>query len=212
MPKPASNQPIRIVLIDDHPVVREGIRSFLQLNTDLRVVGEFDHPVAAIADIRTLWPDIILLDLHFGPTTSIPKLPLLRRESPQAGILIVSCDNEPEVVEDALRAGVDGYLSKDSPPQEFLEAISTVVRQERFVSPALQAALRRRVEEDPFADLAPQQKRYAELAASGLHFAEIAEQMGISVSTVAGYRKEVLQRLSLSNTTALVRLGTDRGA
>ncbi len=205
------SSPTRIVLIDDHPVVREGIRSFLQLSPNLLVVGEFDHPVPAIAEIRHLRPHIILLDLHFGPTTSIPKIPLFRRETPQAGILIVSCNNEPAIVEDALRAGVDGYLSKDSPPHEYLDAITTVIRQQRYVSAALHSNLRREVEQNPFTGLAPQQKKYAELAASGLATNEIAEIMGIAVSTVASHRKEVLSRLGLPDANALVRLRNHLG-
>ncbi len=209
MHKAEANKPLRIVLIDDHAVVREGIRSFLQLNPGLLVVAEFDHPVAAISGIRPHRPDIILLDLHFGPTTSIPKLPLLRREAPLAGILIVSCNNETEVVEDAFRAGVDGYLGKDAPPDEYLEAIHTVLGRQRYVSPDIHSRIKKRASENPFKALAPQQKKYAELAASGLSPSQIAQIMGVSLATVASHRTEVLGNLGLPDNTAIARLRKD---
>src|SRR5687767_5521577 len=119
-------EPIRILIADDHPIVREGLRALINSMPDLKLIGEATNGEDAIEQARTLRPDIILLDLMMPRKDGLTAISEIRRENPEARILVLTSFSEEEKVFPAIKAGALGYLLKDSSPQELLQAIREV--------------------------------------------------------------------------------------
>lgn len=207
------HKPWRIVVVDDHPVVREGIRVCLRDVKNLEIVGEARDGAEGIEQVRVTHPDVVLLDLTMPKMSGLEALPGIRRADPQTRIIVLTVHNTREYVRQAMAANIDGYLLKDTAPTEYMEAIRTVMEGKFFISDRVRrnakiettakAAARFGLDETEFL--------YLTLAARGERPAQIAVRMKMSENSVRALRKMVFRKLKLQNMAMLTRFALENG-
>ena len=206
---------IRVVLVDDHAVVRSGLRLLLEKQDDIEVVGEAGNAKDAIFRARALKPDVILLDVVMPGESGIEVLPKLLKESPETRVLLLSMQDDPSYVRHAFSAGASGYLLKEAADDELVQALREVAGGRRYVHPTLGARLaaaeaeaRARAEADP---LSEREREVLRLLALGHTNQEIAKLLFISVRTAETHRAHVMRKLRLSTRAELVRHALEQG-
>jgi len=197
---------IRILIVDDHAIVREGLRALIDTKPDMEIVGEAADGIGAVLKARSLQPDIILLDLVMPRKDGIAAIREIKQENPNARILVLTSFAEDERVFPAIKAGALGYLLKDSSPQELLHAIRDVYQGRSSLHPTIALKLIRELSRP--SDLPPTEEPLTErevevlrLVAQGLTNQEIAEKLVISERTVGTHVSNILQKLHLANRT-----------
>jgi two-component system, NarL family, response regulator NreC len=206
---------IRIVVVDDHAVVRSGLRMLLEAEDDIEVVGEAGNTHDAVFEVRAQKPDVILLDVVMPGESGIEATPKLLHEAPDTKILMLSMQDDPRYVREAFAAGASGYVLKEAADAEVVNAVREVARGGRYVNPELGARLvaaeaeaQRRAEDDPLSD---REREVLRLLALGHTNQEIARQLYISVRTAETHRAHIMQKLRLSSRAELVRYAMSRG-
>jgi len=206
--------PIRVLIVDDHAVVRSGLRLLLAQEPDIDPVGEAGTGREAIFQARSLKPDVLLLDVVMPDQTGLEVLPKLVHENPKAKVLLLSMQDDPRYVREAFAAGATGYVLKEAADTEVVAAIREVARGGRYVSPELGARLlaaeadaERRASEDPLSD---REREVLRLLALGHTNQEIAQQLYISVRTAETHRAHIMQKLRLQSRAELVRYAIDQ--
>lgn len=200
---------MRLALADDHEIVRRGLRTLIEAQQDLELVGEVDcGPDVAPLVARTR-PDLLLLDLMMPGLTGLELLPGLRQSAPETRILVFSMHAEETYVAEALAAGATGYVTKDVDTDELVRAIRIVGAGERFLSAALPASrIERRLQEgaaDPLAGLTPREREVFGQAVRGQTNADIATNLFLSSRTVEKHRATAMRKLGLNSTNDAVR-------
>jgi NarL family two-component system response regulator LiaR len=200
------DNPIRILLVDDHAVVREGMRSFIQIKPDMEVVGEAADGYEALEMASELEPDIILLDIVMPRLDGIGTIEALNEQGSQARVLVITSFAEDEQIFPAIKAGALGYLLKDSQPQELIQAIRDVYRGEPSLHPTVALKLMNELDRKP--ELPPTEEPLTErevevlkLIAQGHTNREIGEHLHLSERTVGKYASIILGKLHLANRT-----------
>ena len=208
---------LRVVLADDHPVVREGVRALLTSEPDLEVVGQAERGEEVPALVEELQPDVVVLDLMMPGRGGLDVARELARRWPKTHVLVLSMhDNEAYVLE-ALRSGASGYALKQAQPVELVRAVREVGAGRRFLSPplserAIEAYARREGQSaDPYDALTPREREVLRLVAEGHTNAAIGEQLFISPRTVETHRAHVMKKLALRSHAELVRYAVRRG-
>ena len=206
---------IKIVLVDDHAVVRSGLRLLLDGQEDIEVVGEAGNGKDAIFRVRALKPDVILLDVVMPGESGIEVLPRLLHESPQTKVLVLSMQDDPSYVREAFAAGASGYVLKEAADEEVVSAVREIAAGGSYVHPALGARMvaaeakeRAAAEADPLSD---REREVLRLLALGHTNQEIAEQLYISVRTAESHRAHIMQKLRLTTRAELVRYALSHG-
>jgi two-component system, NarL family, response regulator NreC len=206
---------ISVVVVDDHAVVRSGLRLLLEKQEDIEVVGEAGNAKDAIFRARALRPDVMLLDVVMPGESGIDVLPQLQKESPDTKVLVLSMQDDPSYVREAFGAGASGYVLKEAADEEVVSAIREVAGGGRYVHPALgarlvaaEAAERAAAEADPLSD---REREILRLLALGHTNQEIAQQLYISVRTAESHRAHIMQKLRLATRAELVRYALSRG-
>ena len=206
---------IRVLIVDDHAVVRSGLRMLLAAEQDIEPVGEAGTGRDGIFQARVLTPDVILLDMVMPDQSGLEVLPQLVHENPDAKILILSMQDDPQYVREAFAAGARGYVLKEAADAEVVGAIREVARGGRYVHPELGARLiaaeadeRRREQENP---LSEREREVLRLLALGHTNQEIAKLLFISVRTAETHRAHIMQKLGLQTRAELVRHALDQG-
>jgi DNA-binding NarL/FixJ family response regulator len=209
-PGPDQETAIRVVVSDDHPVVRQGLRSFLEAQ-GFAVVGEAGDGAAAVRLVQETRPDVLLTDLVMPGVDGIEAIRRLRAEGPPVGILVLTSFSGAEQVIPAIRAGADGYLLKDAGPGALEEAIRAVHRGEPMLAPEAQAVVMARVQGEPVAgppadhpDLERLTAREREVLAGlgrGLSNRQLAAELYVSEKTVKTHVSSVLAKLRLTDRT-----------
>jgi two-component system response regulator NreC len=206
---------IRVLIVDDHPVVRAGLRRVLESEPDIEVVGEAGDARNAVFQTREAKPDVILMDVVMPGKTGIEAIPDVLHDAPETKILILSMQDDPHYVREAFDAGASGYLLKEAADTDVVAAIREVAAGRRYVHPALGARLvaadseeRKRAEEDPLSD---REREVLRLLALGHTNQEIANQLFISVRTAETHRAHVMQKLRLQSRAELVRYALQQG-
>ncbi len=208
---------IRIVIADDHAILREGIRALLQLQPDMEVVGEASNGTEAIEQVGKLDPDVLLMDIAMPGLGGIEAALELRKQGRRTKILILSQYEDREYVRRLLKAGVSGYVLKKSAGAELANAIRAVHRGGLVLDPEV---ARTAMEEanpaapgaaDPYDALTDREKQVLKLVAEGKSNKEVAEVLGISVKTAMSHREHVMEKLGVHNRTELVRFAIKRG-
>ena len=205
----------RVLIVDDHAVVRAGLKLLVDGQTDLETVGEAGSARDAIFEARSLKPDIVLLDVVMPDQNGIEIVPQLLKETPESKVLVLSMQDEPRYVREAFEAGASGYVLKEAADSELVAAIREVAGGGRYVHPELGARLvaaesedRKRAEDDPLSD---REREVLRLLALGHTNQEIAKQLYISVRTAETHRAHIMQKLRLQSRAELVRYALDQG-
>jgi two-component system, NarL family, response regulator NreC len=206
---------VRILIVDDHAVVRSGLRLLLEAEDDLEPVGEAGNARDAVFQARALKPDVILMDVVMPEQSGLDVVPTLLHERPETKVLVLSMQDDPQYVRQAFSAGASGYVLKEAADVEVVAAIREVARGGRYVNPELGARLvtaetaeLRRAEEDP---LSEREREVLRLLALGHTNQEIAQQLFISVRTAETHRAHIMQKLRLSSRAELVRHALSQG-
>lgn len=206
---------IQVVLVDDHAVVRSGLRLLLDAQDDIEVVGEAGNAKDAIFRARALKPDVILLDVVMPGESGIDVLPKLLKESAETKVLVLSMQDDPTYVRAAFAAGASGYVLKEAADEEVVSAVREIATGGRYVHPALGARMvaaeaqeRAAAEADP---LSEREREVLRLLALGYTNQEIAEALYISVRTAESHRAHIMQKLRLTTRAELVRYALRHG-
>jgi two-component system response regulator NreC len=206
---------IRVLIVDDHAVVRAGLAMLVNAEEDLEAVAEAGSARDAIFEARTAKPDVVLMDVMMPEQSGIDVVPQLLKEHPEAKVLVLSMQDDPRYVREAFEAGARGYVLKEAADAEVVAAIREVAAGGRYVHPELGARLvsaetaeRRRVEEDPLSD---REREVLRLLALGHTNQEIAKELFISVRTAETHRAHIMQKLRLSSRAELVRYALAEG-
>jgi NarL family two-component system response regulator LiaR len=207
---------IRVFIADDHAVVREGLRALIGTEPGIEVVGEASDGLAAVAGIRNLHPDVILLDLVMPHKSGLEVIGDTTQDDPHARILVLTSFADDDKVFPAIKAGALGYLLKDSLPQELLQAIRDVYRGEPSLDPTIALKLLREFKEPPSQVAAPEalterEMKVLSLVARGMTNQEIADALGISERTVRTHIGNILDKLHLANRTQAALYGLRKG-
>ena len=200
---------IRVVVVDDHAVVRSGLKRVLDAEPDIETVAEAGNMREAVFAVRREQPDVILMDLVMPGGSGIEATPAVLKEAPGAKVLVLSMQDDPAYVRESFAAGVSGYILKEAAHTELVEAVREVAGGGQYVHPALGARLavaeaeeRRRAEQDPLSD---REREVLRLLALGHTNQEIAKELYLSVRTVETHRAHIMQKLRLSTRAELVR-------
>jgi two-component system, NarL family, response regulator NreC len=201
---------IRIVLADDHEVVRSGLRLVLEAEQDLEVVAEASDVEGARRYVRGHHPSVLVLDLNMPGGSSLEAIPAIREEFPDTQIVVLTMQQEPAFAREALSNGALGYVLKEAAGEELVEAVRRAAAGESYLNPALGARLaaQPRPERD---DLSEREVEVLRLIALGHTNAEIAERLYLSVRTVETHRAHIQQKLRLSTRAELVGYALERG-
>lgn len=207
---------IRVVVADDHAVVRKGLEAILEGHPDLRVVaGASDFP-GALAAVESLVPDVVILDISMPGGSVLDVLKRIRSRTPDTRVLVLSGHPEDQFALRMLRAGASGYLAKESAPGELLEAVRTVARGRRYASRWLAGQLAELVAggsdgSPSHENLSDREFQVLVELASGRPVSEVASRLFLSVKTVSTYRTRLLGKLGLRNNAELTRYALDHG-
>ncbi|MDP3699901.1 MAG: response regulator transcription factor [Hylemonella sp.] len=210
-------KPVRVLLADDHTLVRAGLRKLLESMPAVTVVGEADDGLALLALAEQLQPDLVLMDIAMPGLNGIEATARLLKALPGARVLILSMHQNEEYVRQALRNGASAYLLKDAAPAELELAIQAVQRGETYLSPAVSRGVmsdyvqRLRGDSAPAAMLTPRQREVLQLVAEGHSSKEIARRLDLSVKTVDTHRSQLMKQLDIHEVAGLVRYALRSG-
>ena len=206
---------IRTLIVDDHAVVRTGLRKVLEAESDIEVVGEAGDSRHAVFETRATKPDVILMDVVMPGKSGIEAIPDVLRDAPAAKVLVLSMQDDPHYVREAFAAGASGYVLKEAADTELVTAVREVAAGRHYVHPSLGARMvaaevaeRKRAEEDPLSD---RERDVLRLLALGHTNQEIAGMLYVSVRTAETHRAHIMQKLRLTTRAELVRYALAQG-
>ena len=206
-----STDPIRLILADDHAVVRSGLRMLLDSESEFEVVAEASNIEDARRYVRGHHPRVLVLDLNMPGGSSLEAIPTIRAESPDTEIVVLTMQQEPAFAREALRAGALGYVLKEAADDELVQAVRLAAAGERYLNPKLGARIAAEPPPGPPDDLSEREVEVLRLIALGHTNAEIGEQLYLSVRTVETHRSHIQQKLRLSTRAELVGYALERG-
>ena len=212
----ATKDKIKVLVVDDHPVVRKGLQSCLARQERLKIVGEAADGDEAIKRTRELAPDVVLLDLDLPRLSGLAVAQLLRKEAPKIRILVLSVHTNRDYILRIIQAGAHGYVSKEAAPEELLRAIESVYEGEAFFAPEIaQAALNEFVSnggsKHPFIQLTSRERDVLALIADGESNKEVARHLGIGVRTIETHRERIVEKLNIHTVAGLTRFAIRNG-
>ena len=203
--------PIRILLVDDHAVLRSGLRLLLEREEGLEPVGEAGTAEDAIRALPRLRPDVVVIDIEMPGMGGLEGAARIRERSPGARILFLSMHDQARDVRRAFDAGADGYLLKSAADEDLVRAVRAVAGGERYVHPSLGAVLAAPPSEGPLGELTSREREVLRLLALGHTNQEIAEALIVSVRTVESHRAHVMTKLRVTTRAGLVRAALEAG-
>ncbi len=203
--------PIRIMVVDDHLIVREGLRWMLDGATDIEVVGEAETGAEALGAIPSVSPDVVLLDIHLPEPDGLEVLAEIRDSYPDIPVVMLTMSDEPEYVEEAVRVGAAGYLVKNAPQAELIRAIKAAAAGDAYIQAEVTGPLLARFAREVRArwaapTISPRELQIVGLLAEGMANKQIASQLGISDVTVKGYLQELYEKLGASDRAQAVAI------
>jgi len=210
---------IRVLIADDHAIVREGVRALLKLSDDIEVVGEAADGLEAIEAARALSPDVILMDIAMPGLGGLEATLEIRKENPGARILVLTQYEDREYIRRFLKAGVSGYVLKKAAGADLTAAIRAVHRGGLVLDPDVAREAMREgaasagggADADPYEALTDREKQVLKLVAEGRSNKEVAELLDISVKTAMSHREHIMQKLDLHSRTELIRFALQKG-
>ena len=208
-PEPRDSK-IRVFVVDDHPIVIRGLNLLINQEPDILVCGEADNGPAALQKIIELKPDVAIVDLSLKGSNGLELIKQLRQQSQKVKLLVFSMRAESIFAERALRAGANGYLTKEEGPEKAIEAIRTVMRGKRYLSRRIAEWLlenmagTRTSGDSPIDSLSDRELEVLELLGQGLGSRDVAERIGVSIKTVESHRENIKSKLGLRSASELL--------
>jgi len=209
-----SNKIIRILLVDDHTVVRKGIRMILSAQPDMEVVAEGKNGLDAVTEAEKTQPDVVIMDVNMEGLNGIEGARRIGEVSPRSRVLALSMHRDAVYVREMLRAGAKGYLVKDADDDALLDAVRAVARGEAYLSPSVADGVLndyRKHVTNPMDLLTAREREVLQLIAEGKTNKDIANQLNLSVYTVEAHRSRLMEKLNLHSTGDLVRFAIRNG-
>ena len=201
--------PIRVALVDDHALVRDGIKSLLAVMAPLEVVGEAESGADAIEMVGRCQPDLLLVDISLRDMNGLELTRVLRSQYPSLKVLVLSMYDNNEYVSESVRAGASGYVLKNSPSREIIAAIEAIASGGTFYSAEI--AQRLIADKNTDNELTPRESQVLYKMAQGLNNKEMARELDISVRTVETHRLSIRRKLNIDKPAALVKYAIDHG-
>jgi len=206
---------IKVLLVDDHTMMRDGIRALLTLNDDVEIVGEASEGKEAVDKAAELSPDVVIMDIAMAGMDGLEATRRITKKNPNIKVLVLTQHDNKEYILSAIKAGAAGYVPKRALGSELVSAIRSVNGGDSFLYPSAAAALindyRHQSGEEPFDRLTAREREILKLIAEGMTGREIAELLFISVKTVQGHRTKIMGKLDLHNRTELVKYAVRKG-
>jgi len=203
---------ITVYIVDDQRILREGLRALLELDGEIRVVGEAADGRAALEGIFAVQPDVVLMDVTMPELNGIDATQIVTQKAPHIKVIVLSVHSDSEHVYRAFQAGATGYLLKESAGAELIAAVRAAKQDRRYVSPNLADALTlRRDTRSPFESLSVREREVLQLTVAGATSAAIAGKLNLSPKTVDTYRSRVMEKLGAQNLPELVRMAIKHG-
>ena len=211
--------PIRVILADDHAVVRDGLRSLLESEGDIVVVGDVANGRLAVQRAQQLGPDVVVMDIAMPELNGIDAARQIREVSPSTRVVILSMYSTAEHIRHALQAGAQGYLLKESAGTEVVQAVRAVHAGRRYLSQQITETmigdyvLQRAADpvEDPLARLSAREREILQLVAEGKTSAQIAKILNLSPNSIATYRSRLMRKLGIGDVAGLVKFAIQHG-
>jgi DNA-binding NarL/FixJ family response regulator len=206
---------IKVLIADDHPIVRQGLRQILAGTADMEVAGEAVNGQETLEQVRVGGWDVLVLDMTMPGRSGFDILKELKYEQPDLPVLVLSIHAEEQLAVRVLKAGASGYVTKENAPNELVKAIRKVVSGGRYISPSLAETLAFSLnapsERPPHETLSDREFQVMQLMAGGKTLIEIAEELSLSAKTVSTYRTRLLEKLNLKTNAELMRYALDLG-
>ena len=207
---------IRVLLVDDHAIMRDGIRALLGLNEDIEIVGEASEGREAIEKTKELSPDLVIMDIAMPRIDGLEATRRIKKQNPNVKVLILTQYNNKEYILSAVKAGAAGYLPKRALGSELVSAVRAIQRGESFLHPTVATALiedyqQQATTQDPYDQLTPREREILKLLAEGQSTREIAEALFISQKTVIGHRSKIMEKLDLNNKADIFKYAARKG-
>ena len=212
--------PIRVLIVDDHKIMRDGIKAILKSAVDLEVVGETDSGVDAVQLVRKLRPDVVMMDINLQGMSGIEATLEMLRHNPDTKVMVLSMYDDEHSVISAVKAGARGFVLKRASDGDLIQALRMVSQGGTYLSPKVSDRLLERIQKGtvdestqalPLADLSPREIQVLRLVAEGKTSKEIAVMLDLSVQTVRSYRKAMMKKLNLNNVAGLTQLALATG-
>jgi two-component system nitrate/nitrite response regulator NarL len=212
----AKKQIIKVLVADDHPVVRKGLQSCLARQGQIRLIGEAADGDEALRKTRELKPDVVLMDISMPGMNGLAVTEVLRKELPQVKVLVLSVHRNKDSIFRVIQAGAHGYVSKEAPSEEVVRAIESVHGGEPFFSEEIaRAALNEFVtsggKKEPFSQLTSREREVLVKIAEGKSNKEIADALGIGVRTIETHRERIMRRLNIHSVAGLTKYAIANG-
>ena len=212
--------PCKVVLVDHHALVREGIKALIERSSDFKVVGEAETAAQAVEAYTRTSPDLVVTDIELPDLSGLDLTRQLLRENPGARVIILSASDEEEIVIDALRSGARGFVLKKSSSADLIEALQTAERGGSYfnseASERLMARIRRgdfesRQTRPAWQKLTPRELEVLRLVSAGKSSKQIADMLHLGVETVRSYRKSMMKKIGVSNVASLIQFAVSQG-
>ena len=207
---------IRILVVDDHAIMRDGIRALLGLHDDIEVVGEASEGKEAVEKAQELTPDVVIMDIAMPRMDGLEATRRIRKKSPKMKVLVLTQHDNKEYILSVIKAGASGYILKRALGSELVSAIRAVQQGDSFLYPSAAAALiedylQQPKEEEPYDQLTAREREILKLIAEGHTSREIADMLFLSLKTVLGHRSMIMEKLNLHNRTELIKYAMREG-
>jgi DNA-binding NarL/FixJ family response regulator len=207
---------VKVALIDDHPIVRQGLRNLLQSEPSFDIVAEAGDGITGLEQVRRLRPDVLIVDLMMPGLNGLDLIKQVLKSLPRLRIVVLSMQSADSYVVEALNSGASGYVLKETGPSEIIQAIKTVVAGNRYLSPKLERRVldlssgKKRIV-DPYDSLTAREREILHLIIEGQTNAQIASRLVLSPRTVELHRSRAMRKLDLHNQTDILRYALERG-
>ncbi len=206
---------IRVLLVDDHAIMRDGISALLDLQDDIEIVGEASEGKEAIEKARELVPDVVVMDISMPEMDGLEATRRIKKKDPTVKVLVLTQHDDREYILSTIKSGSDGYLPKRALGSELVAAIRAIHQGHSFLYPSATGALiedyRRQVEKEPYDRLTEREREVFRLIADGHTSREIVDMLFISLKTVHNHRAKIMEKLNIHNRSELIKFAIRKG-